>query len=146
MSYKKSVWDHTWNVSAGPLKGPFCNVTSAWQRCCLEDCSAPAEWPQWRSLTWCSSCRKSRMSQLALGSLLLLVVGRIMLAAIARMLSELAGTCRLPRTSCSSLQTCLPLPFVHAVVVESSKCLELWMPVSYNLPVSRAQPNEDQRC
>lgn len=34
--------DHTWNVSMGPLKGRFYNVTSARPRCRWEDHRAPA--------------------------------------------------------------------------------------------------------
>jgi hypothetical protein len=55
----KCLWDHSWDIFAGPLKGPFCNVKSAQLRRCWEDCRTAAAWPQWRSLTWCSSCRES---------------------------------------------------------------------------------------
>jgi hypothetical protein len=85
-------------------------------------------------------------SWLALGSLLLSVVGRIVLAAVAWMISESAGASRLPGTPYSSIQTGLPLLLMQAIEVGFTECLALRMAISYTLLVSRARPTEDWHC
>jgi hypothetical protein len=73
--------------------------------------------PRWSPLTWCSSCLESNGSRPALHNWLLYVVSRIVQAAVAWTLSELAASSRFTVTHRSSLQADLHLLFVWVILL-----------------------------